>query len=67
MRAILGLLAAVALLTAAACEKGYDNPNDVPRTVPPAEDDRSAATRPGELSNTARTIDAGAQRPPALV
>ena len=43
MRTILNLFLGVALLAIAACTGGDDNPNNVPRTVPPTAGTGSVA------------------------
>lgn len=61
MRAILGICSVFALsLFVSACGSGDDNPNDVPRMVPPTgSDDGAASTAPAKIiKGTGPTIEA---------
>ncbi len=57
MRTMLNLFSGAALLMIAACSGGDDNPNNVPRTVPPTAGTGPAAA-PIVVKGTGPTIEA---------
>lgn len=58
MRAMLIVFSVAALLAMGACSGGDDNPNNVPRTVPPAGTEGAAAAVPKVVEGTGPKIEA---------
>lgn len=57
MRAMLIVFSVAALLAMGACSGGDDNPNNVPRTVPPAGTEGAAAVAPKIVKGTGPKIE----------